>query len=226
MTGISGCGIIDNIDPSSLPSISIPSRPTESAVPVPTETVTNDPEPQPTVTEDPEPAQTVTAEPSPEPSPTSDADADGSSVTWWPWVLIAVILLIVIIVLTRRSSARKAWMDRLHKAKSELSWVEDSLIPQVLSKPTAAEAQSLWQAARPRILDLDRELHELGDSAPSEAGTASTVQGLQALQGLTSTIDAETSTHDVTDADALRARRAAVESARAQARAWITPPQR
>ncbi len=224
--GTAGCGVIDNIDPSSLPSISIPSRPSESAVPVPTETVTNDPEPQPTVTEDPEPAQTVTAEASPEPSPTSDADSDGSSFTWWPWLLVAVVLLVIIIVLARRNAVRKAWMERLHRAKSELSWVEDSLIPQVLSKSTAAEAQSLWQAARPRMLDLDRELHELGDSAPSEAGTASTAQGLQALQGLTRSIDEETSTREVTDADALRARRAAVENARAQARAWITPPQR
>lgn len=235
MTGVAGCGVIDNIDPSRLPEISIPALPSRSAEPVPpettdpepvpTQTVTDAPKPRPTVTAESKPAATVTAEPEPTSTAAPVEEADDSSFVWWPWALATVVLLVIIILVARRKSVRDAWAKRLHEAKSELSWLEDSLIPQVLSKPTAAEAAALWQAARPRILDLDRELHELADGGVTEAGSATAAHGLQALQALTTSVDAETSTHDVTDADALRARRAAVEEARAYARAWISPPQ-
>jgi len=72
-------------------------------------------------------------------------------------------------------------------------------------------------------LDVDRELHELAEIGLSTDRTVSATQGFAAPQGITASIDAETSTQAVADAEALRARRVAVDSARAQARAWIAP---
>ncbi|WP_430868175.1 hypothetical protein [Demequina aurantiaca] len=218
--GLAGCnGNLPEIDGSRLPEISRSAAPEETTAPAPEETTA--PAPAETVTADPAPAETVTADPAP--AETESEPADESTTVWWPWALLGVFLIVIIGVLLRKRSIRHAWEGRLAQTKSELSWVEDSLIPQVLSKPTAAEASSLWQAARPRILELDRELHELAEGGLSAASKANAVQGLQALQGLTTSVDAETTTHDVTDADALRARRAAVESARAYARTWTTP---
>jgi len=216
--GVAACDALPEIDPSRLPDISLPARPTDTAEPEPAETVTEEAEPAP--------AETVTE--AAEPSPTAEADdADPEDpFVWWPWVLAAVVLVTVVIVWARWLAKRRAWDRRLAAAKAELAWVEDSLVPQVLAKPTAAEAAAQWQSARPRLLDLDRELHELGETAPSDDRRDDADKGLEALRGLAEAVDAEASTQASTTADALRARRAEVDAARARAREWIAPAKR
>ncbi|WP_156165513.1 hypothetical protein [Demequina rhizosphaerae] len=210
-SGVSACDSLPDIDPSRLPDISLPARPSDSAEPQPTETVT----------EEPAPAETVTEEPAPSPSAEPGAAEEVAPFVWWPWAVAAAVLIVLLIVWWRWWAKRRAWDRRLEATRAELSWVEDSVVPQVLSKPTAAEAASQWSSARPRILDLDRELHELADSAPSENRTSDSQQGLAVLRALATAVDAEASTQADNSADALRARRAELDAARAQARAWI-----
>ena len=229
VTGIAACDQLPDIDPSRLPDISIPSLPSGEPEPQPTETVTEDPGPSPTetVTEAPEPEKTSEPEPSPTPTATADAaEASEEGVTWWPWLLLAIPLLGLLIWWWVVAAKRRAWNRRLEAAATELSWFEDSLVPQILGKTSGAEAASTWQAAKPRIIDLDRRLHELEEDAPSDARSARAAHGLAATRGLVAAIDEETSTQPGVDADQLRARRAAVDAARTQARSWVAAVRR
>ncbi|GIG54347.1 hypothetical protein [Demequina activiva] len=226
--GLDGCDSLPEIDPSRLPDITSVPLPTDTAgpapeptAPEPTEAVTEEPEPVPTETdtEEPEPEPTATAAPSEEPAEEPAAEEDAT--VWWPWVLAALVALVIIVAIWRFRQRRRAWDKRLSHAAGEMSWLEESLIPQVLSKPSAAEASTLWRAARPRVLELDRELHDLGQSGPTDARTAAAGEGSQVLGGLAAAVDAETSTEPGMGADALRASRAQLDQARAQARGWI-----
>lgn len=220
-TGLTACDNLP-IDPSNVPDITrspdAPDTPTAESTPEPTDTAESTPEPRPTetVTAEPEPTETA--------APEEADDEESEPIVWWPWVLAAVVLLIVLVVWLRARGVRRDWDNRLAKARSELAWLEDSLTPQILSKPTAAEAASLWQAAKPRVLEIDRALHGLSTAGPSADRTTNAAQGLEALRGLTSAIDEETSTQPGGDADALRARRAALDASRSRARTWVTPP--
>lgn len=219
---LAGCENLPGVDSSNLPSISRSAAPSRSPEPVPTRTEIITAEPAP---ESPEPVPTrtqiITAEPEPTETAAPEESADEEPTVWWPWLLLAVALLAGVVAWWRFASKRSAWDKRLSHAAAEISWFEDSLIPQVLSKPSAAEAASLWQAARPRVLQVDRELHELAEASPSTDRAARANRGLQVLLSLTSAIDAETATTPGADADALRAQRAAVDAARDGARAWI-----
>ncbi|WP_062465488.1 hypothetical protein [Demequina maris] len=211
VSGVAACDSLPDIDPSRLPDISLPARPSDTADPQPTETVT----------EAPAPAETVTEEPAPSPSAEPDAAEEVEPFVWWPWAIAVAVLLVMLIVWWRWLAKRRAWDKRLEAARSELAWVEDSLVAQVLAKPTGAEAAAQWDAARPRVMDLDRELHELGEDAPSDERRGDAGQGLEVLRGLVVAVDAEASTQADTSADALRARRAELDAARAQVRTWI-----
>ncbi|WP_062072665.1 hypothetical protein [Demequina sediminicola] len=215
-SGVTACDNLPDIDPSNLPDISLSPRPSDTSEPAPVVTETEESEPAPVVTE------TEESTPSPEPEqPEEEGD-----VLWWPWVLLALVVLTIIIALAVKNGARSKWDSRLRKARAEFSWFEDSLIPQILSKPSAAEAQSLWQAGRPRVLDIDQELHELSADAPTDERTSLAGSGLAVLRSLTASLDEDTSTAVATDADALRARRVAVDEARAEARRWLAAAQR
>ncbi|WP_084104152.1 hypothetical protein [Demequina sp. NBRC 110056] len=234
VTGLTACDQLPDIDPSRLPDITRTTdgpdpEPTDTSDPQPTETETTDPEPVPTetVTEEPEPepvpTETVTAEPSPTPTASADADAsDDEGTSWWPWLLLAIPVLGLLIWWWAVAAKRRGWDKRLGAGAAELSWFEDSLVPQVLSKPTAAEAAAMWQAAKPRIIDLDRTLHELEETAPSEARSGRAAHGLSATRALAGALDDETSTQPGATSDELRARRAAIDAARVQARNWVT----
>ncbi|MFW7415866.1 hypothetical protein [Demequina sp. SO4-18] len=242
-TGVGGCDELPEIDGPSLPEISIPPLPSELPSefpselpnPFPSESGAVDPEPE---ASEPAPAPDKTSEgaptePSPESEPSESATVDAAEepaeepeTVWWPWILAAVAALVLLAVWWRWFAKRRAWDKGLEEARSELAWFEGSLIPQILSKPSAAEATALWQAARPRVLDLDRDLHDLEETAPNEERGLSAAQGLDALRGLTDAVDTEASTDAATDSDALRARRAAVEAARTRAQGWISAGKR
>ncbi|WP_296666402.1 hypothetical protein [Demequina sp.] len=202
-----------------MPTETVTAEPEISAAPVPTETVTADPEP----TAAPEATETSTPEPTPAPD---ESEPEPESTTWWPWLLLGAAVLVLAGLWWRAWSVRNAWDKRMTQARSEFSWLEDSLIPQIVSKPSAAEAAALWQAARPRVLDLDQELHALTEDAPSSGRTDVAQRGLDALRVLGAAIDADSSTQAATDADALRARRAALDEARHRAQTWIASPQK
>ena len=70
-------------------------------------------------------------------------------------------------------------------AEQEASWVEDSLTPQVLSRTSTAEAQSIWTAAQPRLLETDATFHTLTTTAPdaARAGRATDVREPAARSG-------------------------------------------
>ena len=217
VTGPTACSNLPDIDPSRLPQISLPSRPSQTAEPQPTETVTEAPEPEAT-------APTESAEPGPTAAP--EEDPDESSTVWWPWALLAAALLIAAIVWGRWLSTRRAWDRRLDASRTQVSWLEDSVVAQVVAKLSAAEAAATWQSAMPRVLEIDRHLHALIEDAPSDDRRADAQRGSSALAGLVAALDQETAAHAGTDADTLRARRAALDSARTTARAWAAPPKK
>ncbi|MDN4477071.1 hypothetical protein QQX10_03585 [Demequina sp. SYSU T00039] len=218
--GVSACDSLPDIDVSRLPDISLPARPSETAEPQPTETVTEAPVAQPTetVTEAPAPSETASASPSA--SPATGDDVDDGSLPWWLWLLAGAAALVLVILVWRVVAARRSWDRQLERARAEVSWFEDSLVPQVLAKPTAAEAAQTWQAARPRVLDADRQLHGLIETAPTDDRRGAAERGLAVVGELSQALDAEAATRPGDDAETLRSRRAAVDAARAHARDW------
>ncbi len=220
LLGTAACDSLPDIDPSRLPSISLPTRTTDAPDPEPSETTTSaEPRPTRTVTEEAEPDETEEATPAPSASP--EEPGEDEPFVWWPWALAALVLLILIIIWARAASKRRAWDKRLDNARAEMSWLEDSLVPQVLAKPSAAEAAALWQSAKPRILAADRELHALGEAAPGDKRLASAMRARDLLTALVDAVDADTSTQAASDADSLRARRAALDKARADVRVYL-----
>ncbi|MDN4473726.1 hypothetical protein [Demequina zhanjiangensis] len=215
--GTAACDSLPDIDPSRLPSISLPTRTTDAPDPEPTETA--EPAPVETVTEEAAPEETEQA--TPEPSASPEEAADEEPFVWWPWAIAALVLLVLLIIWARAASKRRAWDRRLATARAEMSWLEDSLVPQVLAKPSAAEAAALWQSAKPRVLAADQELHALHEAAPGDKRLASAMRAKDVLNALVDAVDADTSTEGATDADSLRARRAALDKARADVRSYL-----
>jgi len=155
--------------------------------------------------------------------------AEGGTV-WWPWLLLALALgaLVWFLLRRRREQAEiRAWDERLLAAEQDASWVEDSLTTQVLSGTSAAEAQALWAAAQPRLLDADATFHTLATTAPdpSRGDHAADVGGL--LRGLVEAVGADLAAPPDAGPDQFRARRAVVDSARRALRTTlgpVTPP--
>ena len=179
--------------------------------------------------------QTATATATPSPSQRDrDADArgrpDGSArrgTTWWPWLLLALVVLGALawfLLQRRRAQVQvRAWDERLAAAEQEASWVEDSLTPQVLSRTSTAEAQSIWTAAQPRLLETDATFHTLTTTAPdaARAGRATDVREL--LRALVEAVEADLAAPADGGPDQFRARRAVVDSARGGLRSTLGP---
>lgn len=241
--GLSACDAIPDDIASRLPEVTRPviQRPTattaapEQTESAPAETApaqTEEPAPQETVTVvQTQPAETVVVETTREPTAeaTSEAPAEeGEGTPAWVWWLVGLLALALVaggVVLWRLRQVRVEWDRRLGEARSEFAWFEGSIVPQILAKPTAGEASALWRAAQPRVLAADKDLYGLGENAPTPERAESARDGFDALRKLVAAVEDETSTMSGMDADALRARRAALDSARAEARRWISESQ-
>jgi hypothetical protein len=124
----------------------------------------------------------------------------------------------------RRAQAEvRAWDEQLTAAEQEASWVEDSLTPQVLARTSTAEAQSIWTAAQPRLLETDATFHTLTTTAPdaARAGRATDVRGL--LRALVEAVGTDLAAPAEGGPDQFRARRAVVDSARSELRSTLGP---
>jgi hypothetical protein len=193
---------------------------TPTPVETPTETVTQ------TVTETPTPTETTSTtapvEAAPETTPTS-----GDSTTWWPWVLLVLLALggLVWWLLRRRAAqqALDAWDAKLDDSRREATWVDESLVTQVLSMPTATEAAEVWTAARPRLLAIDEALLALEGSAPDESRRAAAAALRLQLARLVEAVGADTAAGPDSTPDDFRVRRAAIDNARRDLRAVLTP---
>lgn len=195
-----------------------PAQPTEEPAPPPTTAV-------PVVPPTQDAGPTEASEPTPDATPTptaTDATAaaaqDDEGVPWWVWLLAALLLAAVVALLViwnRRRAALAAWEDRLTAAVGEMRWAEASLVAPVLRAGTVAEAAALWSAGRPRVLGIDEELFALASSAPDDDRRARAVLLRERLGDLTSAVDADTATDARAGAEGLRARRGAIEQARA-----------
>lgn len=222
--GAAGCGIVPLPDRTDLPDITLPTAfPTrdsddgtgqdDEAVEPEAPPAEPEPEPEP---EEPEP-EAVPDEPE-----TDAAADDAASTPWWPFVLAGIIVVAIIVAVIALGRPRRDWEKRLTSVHADLRWLDESLVPEVLAKPSTAEASVAWQGARPRVLRMDEELFALQTAGVGDERTARAAADLQALRGLVNAIDAETSTQGATDAEQLRVRRAAVEQARADLRSRIT----
>ena len=161
---------------------------------------------------------TATATAAPQPEPTS------SGLPAWAWVVLAILLLALIGLiawLIQRTRVRAAWDARLAATRQTAGWVEDSLVPQTMSKATAEEAAATWRSAGPRLLAVDQELHDLTTNAPDvERGDAA--QQLRGrLSAVVAAVSADTSTTAEMGADEMRARRATIQSARTELRNYL-----
>jgi hypothetical protein len=125
----------------------------------------------------------------------------------------------------RRSQAQvHAWDERLAAAEQEASWVEDSLAPQVLSRTSTAEAQSIWTAAQPRLLETDATFHTLTTTAPDAARAAHATEVRELLRALVEALGADLAAPADGGPDEFRARRAVVDSARSELRSTLSRP--
>ena len=162
---------------------------------------------------------TATATAAPQPQPTS------SGLPAWAWVVLAILLLALIGLiawLIQRTRVRAAWDARLAAARQTAAWVEDSLVPQTMSKATADEAAATWRSAGPRLLAVDQELHTLTTEAPdAERGDAA--QQLRGRLGaVVDAVGADTSPTAEAGDNAMRARRATIQSARTELRNYLS----
>ena len=204
----------------------VPPAPTATETPIetptepPTETVTQ----TETVTETATPTATTSepVEAAPETTPTA-----GESTTWWPWALLALLAIGGLVWwLLRRRAAQQVldeWDAKLEESRREATWVEESLVTQVLSMPTTAEATQVWTAARPRLLAMDEGLLAIEGSAPDERRLAAAAALRVRLARLVEAVGADTAADPNADPDDFRARRAAIDVARRDLRAVLTP---
>ena len=192
---------------------------TETPVEPPAETVTQTETVTETATPTPSTSEPVAA--APEPAPTA------ASTTWWPWLLLAVLATAGIVwwLLRRRAAQRvlDEWDAELEESRREATWVEESLVTQVLSMPTTAEATQVWTAARPRLLAMDEGLLALEGNAPDERRRASAAALRVRLAQLVEAVGTDTAAGPDADPDDFRARRAAIDVARRDLRAVLTP---
>ncbi|GAA2748054.1 hypothetical protein GCM10009868_40020 [Terrabacter aerolatus] len=220
--------------PTSPSSPTSPGSPAETVTTTTTATATATATSTETATVTQTETQTVTATPTPEsaltspPAPTSPSDDGGT--TWWPWLLLALVAigaLAWLLLRRRRAQAEiQAWDERLAEAEREASWIEDSLTSQVISGSSSAEAQTIWTAAQPRLLEADATFHTLSTTAPdaARAERATDVRGL--LRGLVEAVGADLAAPPGAGPDQFRARRAVVDSARRELRATLGPVDR
>ncbi len=161
-------------------------------------------------------------EAAPETAPTA-----GESTTWWPWLLLALLAIAGLVWwLLRRRAAQQVlddWDATLEESRGEATWVEESLVTQVLSTPTTAEAAQVWTAAGPRLLAIDEGLLALEGSAPDELRRADAADLRARLGRLVEAVGADTAAGPDSSADDFRARRAAIDTARSDLRAVLTP---
>ncbi|WP_343989266.1 hypothetical protein [Terrabacter terrae] len=122
----------------------------------------------------------------------------------------------------RDQAVLEAWDERLRGSEDEASWVEDSLTSQVLARTSTAEAQTIWMAAQPRLLQIDEDLHALTGDAPDEAratrATSLRTLVLELARAVSSDITTEPGTPEQ-----FRARRAVIDYARQRLRAALGP---
>ncbi len=181
-----------------------PARPVDPATVTATQTKTRSETATPTAT----PTATVT---------NTSTPTQTAARAWWPWLLLGLALAALVWLLERRrqaDAAVRAWDERLAAADGEASWVEDSLTTRVLSRASTAEAQTIWLAAQPRLLQADNDFHDLAADAPDghRASRAMSMQGL--LRGLVEAVDADLAAPPSAGPDDFRPRRALVDSAR------------
>ena len=235
LVGCDGSGSVTL--PTSRPTINVPSvtvpRPTllaptsaESATVTQTQTATQ------TATQ----TQTVTASPT-APSSPSAAVAEPSTVpatdagpTWWRWVLVLIAAGAAVWLVRSRQSRQKVideWDGRLRRARTDATWVEGSLVGQVLSHSSTAQAEAVWLAARERRLEIDELLHALTLDPPDEQRAATAAGLRERFSALVEAVSADVSadpadsTEHRSAPDDFRARRVAIDTARSELRAQL-----
>jgi hypothetical protein len=162
---------------------------------------------------------TATATAAPQPQPTS------SGLPAWAWAALVILLLALIGLiawLIQRTRVRAAWDARLATARQTATWVEDSLVPQTVSKPTVDEAAATWRSAGPRLLAVDQELHNLTTSAPDAERSDAAQQLRGRLRTLVDAVGADTSPTAGAGVDEMRLRRATIQSARTELRNYLS----
>jgi predicted small lipoprotein YifL len=223
--GVAACGSGGGINlptnlpttiPTTFPTITLPTVPD-----VPTSTSRTEQQGTVTITQTSRPTTaTVTSTVTTAPS----AGPTGDGIPPWVWVVLAVLLLALValvIWLVRRAQARRAWDDRMALARRNALWVEDALVQQVMSRGTTAEAAATWRAAQPRLMSLDEMLYSLATDAPDPDRANEAAALRSRVQNLVDAMGADTSTGQDASADDLRARRAAVSSARSELRQFL-----
>jgi hypothetical protein len=190
--------------------------PTETVTQTVTETATKTPTETPTETT----STTAPVEAAPETTPTA-----GESTTWWPWVLLVLLAVagLVWLLLRRRAAQRvlDEWDAKLTESRGEATWVEESLVTQVLAMPTTTEAAQVWTAAGPRLLAIDEGLLALEGSAPDDQRRAAAAALRVRLARLVEAVGSDTAAGPDSTPDDFRARRAAIDTARRDLRAVL-----
>lgn len=210
-------------EPQPRPTVTVTAQP-GAPVPQPTVTVevpvtvTPTPAPEPVVT--PSPSVTASASPTPSVSP-EEPGTPAEQLPWWPWLAGGIVLASLLAWWGIASSNRAAARRRFETARAQVAWFEGTLAPHVLSVATADEAAAAWQDGRGVVADIDRELYQQSVGAPTQVLRTAAAEGRLALGELMAALDAEAVPDAPMDADALRARHARVDAARARVRGWI-----
>ncbi len=209
-----------------IPTLTVPTLTLPTGLPVPSPDEPGGDEAEPPATEPPatEPEAPPVAEPDVAPDPEVPVDAPAAEdrrLPWWPVLIVLAVGVIVLIIVRARGGASREWEERFGAASSGVAWTESSLVPQVLAATTATDAAAIWTAARPRVLEIDEQLHTLATDAGGDLNRGRATELRESFAALVAAIDAETATNSKTTADRLRALRIDVENARARVRATL-----
>ena len=211
-----------------IPTLTVPTLTLPTGLPVPpTDPGGNEPEPPAAEPDEPpvaEPDAPPVAEPDVAPDPETPVDApvaEDRRLPWWPVLIVLAVGVIVVIIVRARGGASRAWEEQFGAASAGVAWTESSLVPQVLAATTATDAAAIWTAARPRVLELDEQLHTLATDAGGDLNRGRATELRESFAALVAAIDAETTTTAKTTADRLRALRIDVDNARARVRAAL-----
>jgi len=146
-------------------------------------------------------------------TPPPGSETQGGGLPWWFWLAVVVGAGVVGWLML---APRRDWDKRFVRAGDEARWADRELISRVLSRPTTAEADAVWQPGRQRLQATVEELKALGAADVSKERRDRATRLELILANLVAAMDAQVAPEPA-GAD-LRGAVARVEAVRAELR--------
>jgi hypothetical protein len=173
----------------SLPSVSTAPEPTEE----PTEEPSEEPEPTEEPSEEPEPTEEPSEEPSEEASESAGAgeSTQSDAISPWIWVLVAIAVIGVALIWARIASRRRdarAWRSRALAVSSQGLALHDRVAAELAIGTPATMSSTRWTDVESSIDRLATDVNQLAATATTEPDRSVIRDVSAALDGLRSAV--------------------------------------